>query len=70
MNLPVTLLSGETLNVEVIVNVPADEGVRGQKDITVITATSLSESGLVRSVTDTTLVPKYRIYLPLVMRSF
>lgn len=70
VNLPVILLSGETLNVEVVVNIPADEGVRGQKDVTVITATSLSDSGLVRSVTDTTVVPKYRIYLPLVLRLF
>lgn len=70
VNLPVTLLSGASLDVEVTVNVPASEAVRGQNDVTVMTATSLFDSSLARAVTDTTVVPKYFIYLPLVMRLF
>jgi len=70
VNLPVTLFSGDSLNVEVTVNVPAGDGSRGQRDTTVVTATSLLDSSLVRTVTDTTTVPKRFIYLPLVMRLF
>ena len=70
VNLPVTLLSGASANVEVTVNVPADGSSLGQRDITVITATSLSDAGLVRTVTDTTIVPNQFIYLPLIMRLF
>jgi hypothetical protein len=70
VNLPVTLLTGETLNVEVNVSVPTSDTVRGQKDVTVITATSLFDPTLVRIVTDTTVVPKQFIYLPLIMRLF
>ena len=70
VNLPITLLPGAALNVEVTVNVPTGDIVRGQRDVTVITATSLLEVGLAHTVTDTTIVPTQYIYLPLIMRLF
>jgi hypothetical protein len=63
----VVLASDHAATITVTVNVPGDTGVLGMVDTTVITATSTISPTLVRSVTDTTLVPTSRMYLPAVM---
>jgi len=65
----VTMRSGETLLLTVTVNIPPGEGVRGLVDRTRITTTSSVNLALVQSVTDITLVPRARIFLPLVFRN-
>jgi hypothetical protein len=63
----VTLNSGQSRVMTVTVNVPAI-GSRGLTDKTIITATSTLSATHILKVTDTTLVPVARIYLPLVMK--
>jgi hypothetical protein len=65
---PVALTPGQTALVEVTVNVPGSDTVRGLMDKTVITATSVVSPTLVERVIDTTLVPRARVYLPLITR--
>lgn len=65
---PITLASGEISLVTVTVNVPSGSAVFGQSDMTVITATSQISPTLSATVTDLTLVPRARIYLPVILR--
>jgi hypothetical protein len=65
----VTMLSGQTLLLTATVNIPAGESVRGLVDRTSITTTSSVNLALVQSVTDITLVPRAKIFLPLVFRN-
>jgi hypothetical protein len=64
-----TLQTDQTLILTVTVSLPSGDAVRGKKDTTIITATSSVSPTLVKSVTDTTLVPQYSIYLPVMMRN-
>ena len=65
---PITLTAGQSRLVTVTVNVPNDSGVIGQRDTTIITATSQISPTLRATVTDFTLVPRARIFLPLIRR--
>ncbi len=65
---PITLTSGQVSIVTVTVNVPNASEVRGQHDTTIITATSSLTPTLSASVTDLTLVPRARVYLPIILR--
>jgi hypothetical protein len=66
--LPVTLMSGDAAIVEVTVTVPSTETVRGSIDRTVVTATSLLNPSLAKTVSDVTLVPRAYAYLPIIAR--
>jgi hypothetical protein len=63
-----TLVADQTLVLTVTVNVPSGEAVRGLIDTTIITATSVSPT-LSRRVTDMTLVPRARVFLPMVLQN-
>jgi hypothetical protein len=55
--------------VTVTITVPNTSTVLGLVDTTAVTATSVLSPALVKQVVDTTLVPRLRLYLPLVMRN-
>jgi hypothetical protein len=65
---PVTLTSGQFIIITVTVNVPGGNGVIGQHDTTIITATSMLNLSLQHIVTDVTLIPRARIFLPVILR--
>ncbi len=65
---PISLTSGEQSVVTVTVDIPSGSGVVGQHDTTIITATSLGNSSLQFVVTDITLIPRARIFLPVILR--
>jgi hypothetical protein len=65
---PITLTAGQQSLVTVTVNVPGGSGSVGQRDTTLITATSLINPSLQHVVTDFTLVPRARIFLPIILR--
>jgi hypothetical protein len=65
---PVDLAPGQTARIIATVTVPNTDTVRGLVDRTIITATSVTSSTLVQVVTDTTLVPRGHLYLPLILR--
>jgi hypothetical protein len=69
VELPVPLQSAEIAVVRVTVTIPYTDQVRGLREQTVITATSLIDPMLMATVTDVTLVPKTYVYLPVVLRS-
>ena len=73
VNVPVpgtaTLLTDQTLVLTVTVNVPGGEAVRGLIDTSIVTATSSVSPTLVKHVTDVTLVPRARVFLPVVLRN-
>ena len=66
---PLDLLPGATGVVTVTITIPEGD-VTGLTDRTVVTATSTANSILLATVVDTTMVPRTRIYLPLIMRGF
>ncbi len=65
---PITLTAGQSSFVTVTVNVPPGNGVIGQRDTTVITATSQISPTLSATVTDVTFVPRARVFLPVILR--
>jgi hypothetical protein len=65
---PITLTAGQSSLVTVTVQVPNNAGVIGQRDTTIITATSQISPTLGATVTDTTLVPRAKIFLPVILR--
>ena len=65
---PVTLFPGQASLVTVTLNIPTGSGVVGQRDTTLITATSVINPALQAVVTDLTLIPRARIFLPILMR--
>ena len=65
---PITLTPGQHSFVTVTVNVPNGSGVVGQHDTTLITATSQNNPSLQFVVTDFTLVPRARVFLPVILR--
>jgi hypothetical protein len=65
---PLTLLPNEVAVVTVAVTIPNTDTVRGLVDTTVVTATSVGSPTLVGRVQDITMVPRARIYLPVIMR--
>jgi hypothetical protein len=65
---PVSLLSGGQRIITVTVNVPGDSGIVGQHDTMVITATSVLNPSLQLVVTDVTLIPRARVFLPVILR--
>jgi hypothetical protein len=65
---PITLTPGQQRLITVTVNVPSGSGVVGQHDTTLITATSLINPSLQAVVTDFTLVPRARVFLPIILR--
>ena len=65
---PITLPPAGWVQIPVTVTVPADDGVRGLTELTIVTATSGLEPPLTAIVVDQTLVP-HRIYLPLVLKN-
>jgi len=66
---PFTLLPGGTEHVTVTIVIPELEEVRGLVDTTVVTATSATSPTLVERVIDRTMVPRMRVYLPIVLRN-
>jgi hypothetical protein len=54
--------------VTVTVSVPNGSGIVGQRDTTLITATSMISPALPAVVTDFTLVPSARVFLPIILR--
>ena len=64
----ITLQSGQSTPITVTVTVPGGQGTRGQLDTTIVTATSTFSPTLTQHVTDITLVPTTRVYLPLVLK--
>jgi hypothetical protein len=65
---PITLTAGQFSFVTVTVNVPPGDGLIGQRDITIITATSQISPTLGAKVTDTTFIPRAKVYLPVILR--
>ena len=65
---PITLTPGQHGFVTVTVNIPNGSGVVGQHDTTLITATSQNNPSLQFVVTDFTLVPRARVFLPVILR--
>ena len=65
---PITLTPGQQSLITVTVNIPNGSGVLGQHDTTLITATSMISPALRAVVTDFTLVPSARIFLPIILR--
>jgi hypothetical protein len=63
------LMSGQAAIFTVTVSIPNTDTVRGLMDTTIITATSTLSPTLVKRVTDTTLVPRARVYLPIILRN-
>ena len=64
----VVLNSGQSRVMTVTVNVPAGNGSRGITDKTTITATSAFSATHILKVTDITIVPVARVYLPIVLK--
>jgi hypothetical protein len=65
---PLTLNPAESGIMTVTVNVPNTSAVRGLTDTTIITASSIISPTNVLHVTDITMVPRSRNYLPLMMK--
>jgi len=65
---PITLTAGQSSMVTVTVHVPNNVGVIGQRDTTSITATSQISPTLGATVTDTTFLPRAKIFLPVILR--
>jgi hypothetical protein len=65
---PVILTPGQDAHIAVTVTVPNTTNAYGLIDWTVITATSVTSLTLVERVSDTTLVSRERVYLPLILR--
>ncbi len=63
-----TLNPAESSLMTVTVSVPNTETVRGLIDTTIITASSIVSPTHVLHVTDVTLIPRSRRYLPLIMK--
>jgi hypothetical protein len=64
-----TLMSGQAAVLRVTVTVPNTDAVRGMIDNSVVTATSSFSPTLAKRVTDTTLVPRAHVYLPIILRN-
>lgn len=60
---------GQTAIITVTISVPDNQGVRGWTDETDVFAESATIPTLKRHVSDTTLVPRIRIFLPIVVRN-
>ena len=68
-NAPITLSAGATTTIRAIVTIPANAAFNVEER-TVITVTSQTAADVSVSVADTTRVaPKYRVYLPMVVRN-
>ncbi len=65
---PITLTPGQLNWVTVTVAIPNNNNVIGQHDTTLITVTSMSSPSLQAVVTDFTLIPSARIFLPVILR--
>jgi hypothetical protein len=65
---PITLTPSQANIMTVTVSVPNTETVRGLIDTTIITASSLVSPTNVLHVTDITLIPRSRVYLPLTLK--
>ncbi len=65
--LPLSLSPGQTAHITVTVTIPNSEEVRGLIERTVVTATSTIDGTLVDQVLDRTMVPRARLYLPIIM---
>ncbi len=65
---PMTLTPGQPNLVTVTVAIPNNNNVIGQHDTTLITVTSMSSPSLQTIVTDFTLIPSARIFLPIILR--
>jgi hypothetical protein len=65
---PVTLTPGQSSLVTVTAAIPNNRGSVSQHDTTVITATSMFNPSLQAVVTDFTLIPSARIFLPVILR--
>ena len=65
---PITLTPGQHNLVTVTLNIPGNNGIVGQHDTTLITATSTVSPSLQAVVTDFTLVPRMRLFLPVILR--
>jgi hypothetical protein len=70
VELPLPLQSAESATVHVTVTIPFTDQVRGLREQTLITATSLVDPALAATVADVTLVPHTCVYLPVVLRSY
>jgi hypothetical protein len=66
---PLTLMPNEVAMITVTVTIPNTDTVRGLVDVTVVTATSMSDPTVMGRVVDTTLVARMRIYLPTILRN-
>jgi hypothetical protein len=62
------LTPGQQQIVTVTLNIPGGNGVVGQRDTTLITATSMISPSLQAVVIDLTLVPSTRLFLPIIRR--
>ncbi len=65
---PIILSAGQSNVVTVTVNIPNSPGVVGQRDTTIITATSQISPTMHTTTTDITMVPLARVYLPVLWR--
>lgn len=65
---PISIGYGQTAALVVSITVPADV-ISGTVDTTIVTATSQTDSNVWASVTDTTIVEGWSIYLPLIFKS-
>ena len=65
---PITLTPGQQSLVTVTINVPNSSGLVGQRDTTLITTTSTLNPSLQAVVTDFTLIPSARVFLPIILR--
>lgn len=65
---PITLEPGEWALIKVDVTVPDSEAVRGMSETTIVTITSQLDNTLVKSVRDFTLIPRARVYFPIIFR--
>ena len=63
----VTLMPAQVALITVTVSVPVD-AVTGTVDTTIITATSAISPTRVGRVVDTTLLPRARVFLPIILR--
>ncbi|MBN1318283.1 MAG: hypothetical protein JXA42_22570 [Anaerolineales bacterium] len=65
---PIDLEPGERVSIQVDVTVPDSEAVRGLSETTIVTMTSQKDNTLVKTVRDFTLIPRVRIYFPILFR--
>jgi hypothetical protein len=65
---PITLTPGQQNLVTVTLILPSNTGIVGQQDTTLITATSMTNLSLQVIVKDFTLVPRARLFLPVILR--